>query len=614
MRIGKVVARNFQSYKEIEFDYSNLGLTLVSGPTGSGKSTLMDAPAWILFGVTSKDGNADDVRSWFAEEPTFGQAEIVDAGITVTRIRGKASQNDLYYIENTAPDQPVRGKDITETQKKIEARLSINADMFFISSYMHQFSKADSFFIAKAKERREVLEKIADLSLPVKLAEGASEERKVAKKELDSLNEQAAKLSGKISALENMLESNQSSLEEWNTCLEEKLAMLKEKSETFEEEKQAEVYKIVAQLEELDKITVSPKEFDKKDLQIRQQLAALNSVRREYETVSSKLMEAKSKHSSMVRDRDRLTSLKGATCPTCLGPTNNANRSSHIAEVEAAIKDSALELESLQRIVAKLQESLSCEETLKRAWDKCREEKLTNDRLIDKFEALQAKAIALRSALNNYQQQIDELLKQKNPFIAKVEEIKENLKEAHAYLKLRQEAMALMEKKIAALSWLYDKSFELRGVLLERSVKQVNDLTNAYLEKYFDARLRINLVLKDSDKLEVEISNDGYPCPFKQLSGGERCMLKLAFSVSVMECAQNACSIKFYMLMLDEALNGLDDSLKVKAFTLLQQLENNYESVLVIDHSTELKQNFQNVFNIIKDGNYSRIDKNHEQN
>src|SRR6185503_7725173 len=102
--------------------------------------------------------------------------------------------------------------------------------------------------------------------------------------------------------------------------------------------------------------------------------------------------------------------------------------------------------------------------------------------------------------------------------------------------------------------------------------KQANDI----LTTYFDSEILIQLKLESSDKLEVEIQKNGNMCSFRQLSGGQRCMLKLAFNLSIMSLAENKAGIKFPTLMLDEPLNGLSEDLKVRAFSLFESLTKSY--------------------------------------
>ena len=128
MRLLEIDVTNFGSYKRFSFDFTNRGLVLIQGHTGSGKSTALDAVVWMLYGQTAKDGNADDIRSWFCseDEETHGilNIGIGTSSIGITRIRGKV--NDLYWVEESS-EEVHRGKDLTETQKLLEKRLGVSS-------------------------------------------------------------------------------------------------------------------------------------------------------------------------------------------------------------------------------------------------------------------------------------------------------------------------------------------------------------------------------------------------------------------------------------------------------------------------------------------------------
>ena len=92
MKILKVEVTNFGSYPHLEFDFTKGGLSLLYGKTGAGKSTLIDAICWCLFGVTPRGGSIDSVRTWDAVSSTAGTI-WTEAG-TICRTR---RPNDLYY-------------------------------------------------------------------------------------------------------------------------------------------------------------------------------------------------------------------------------------------------------------------------------------------------------------------------------------------------------------------------------------------------------------------------------------------------------------------------------------------------------------------------------------
>ena len=71
MRLLKLQIKNFISIKQASIDFEELndGVFLISGPTGSGKSSMLDAIHWVLFGKTLSSNRAavaKEIRSTYA--------------------------------------------------------------------------------------------------------------------------------------------------------------------------------------------------------------------------------------------------------------------------------------------------------------------------------------------------------------------------------------------------------------------------------------------------------------------------------------------------------------------------------------------------------------------
>lgn len=176
MKIFRIEAENFGSYKHLEFEFDGKGLTLISGATGSGKSTLCDLVPWVLFGRTSKDGAADEVRSWGSEETTSVDAILHLKG-TIIRIYRSRAPNDLFYVLNDEVEER-RGKDLLDTQKRLNSLLGFDCDTYLNSAYFHEFCQSAQFFTTSAKGRRLITENLVDLSLATDLQEKSKEQLK----------------------------------------------------------------------------------------------------------------------------------------------------------------------------------------------------------------------------------------------------------------------------------------------------------------------------------------------------------------------------------------------------------------------------------------------------
>jgi DNA repair exonuclease SbcCD ATPase subunit len=109
--------------------------------------------------------------------------------------------------------------------------------------------------------------------------------------------------------------------------------------------------------------------------------------------------------------------------------------------------------------------------------------------------------------------------------------------------------------------------------------------------------------------LEVGITKDGNQASFSQLSKGQRCMLKLCFGVAVMQAVQNHHGLSFNVAMFDEALDGLSDTLKMKAVRMLESLTPTYGSVFLVEHSETVKVLVDNKYNVELVNGASQIEK-----
>lgn len=535
MKVLFAKATNFQSYKELEFNYSHLGLVLISGETGAGKSTLLDLVSWTLFGVTSKEGKADDAVSWGAKETSATlTVAFTDCHVKVTRTRGKS--NDLYWSEEEG-GADLRGKDLTETQKLLEARLGVTADLFLTASYLTQFSKADEFFISKAKDRRDVLEKIADQDFAIKLGVRSSEARKAAKKEAETLEAKAARLAGQMASLEGTVVDLKLSASTWKQTNLNEIAGVKKLAVSFHKGNSDKAEALKSQKNLLD---------GSQDTLLLSNM--IQGLRVEADLCSKK------------------------RCNQCSGPTGHKEREEKLKEI--SILTSALR--DAQAVVVKI-------ETLTMQIDR------------------------LYTASNPHTLQLEALQKQTNPFVGKVSQYE--LEAAKASLDHGKTVAELTNTRtlVSRLSYLYDASMTLRGVLMQQAVACLQNETNKYLEQFFDAPIRVELTLEDSDRIEVVICNGGYEAAFKALSGGERCMLKLAFSLSLMRLAQERAGVAFGQIFLDEPMNGLDTGLKGNAFGLLQKLARTYPTVMVIEHDEEIKNMFDKKYTVTKSNGNSTV-------
>lgn len=239
MKIISVRLENFGSYETLDFDFQNQGLTLIQGSTGSGKSTLMDAIPWILFGKTAKGGAVDEILTWPGDKEVRGVLilEVNDTRYRIFRSRGKSShQNDLHYRIGTGDDYNgmIRGKDLTDTQKKVNALLGLDVDLYLAGAYYHEFSQTAQFFTTTPKIRRQICEQIVDLSLPTKLQEKSAIELKAFKAQHQDVVTNIRSVESSLSSLRTMQTKELTRQSDWDKSHKSEISMLKKNVSDFE--------------------------------------------------------------------------------------------------------------------------------------------------------------------------------------------------------------------------------------------------------------------------------------------------------------------------------------------------------------------------------------------
>lgn len=558
MRLGKCVAKNFGSYENLEIDFSDMGLALAYGPTGSGKSTLADLTCWAIFGITAKDGSVDDVRSWTNPgEPTIVSQEVLlNANtINITRVRGRPSENDLFWIEQSSPDNKIRGKDLSDTQKLLNARLGFDAETYLTAAYFHEFSDTGKFFTASAKDRRQLFDRICSMATPNTIREKAAEENKKVKNLIIETRLSLERTSGQLSHCYSSKVESDKSADNWDLSQARVREEIIKKSFNFKDE----CTRAIKQYE------IAVCFWDS------QQNKIIEKAQSNLEYLEEKIKKRDWKK-EIKEIKKELTTLGDTRCNECGSITSNAER----LEIQKRIHDLEQECSKNESILTKIEYI-----------------KLELEHLINEINPNIALLETAKNAENKYEDQLRIEQNRANPYTAKCILLGVEIKELTRTQEAQKTKLTEYEHRLNALSRLSDLSQELRGVLLKKAVSSIQNNTNEYLETYFDAEIKVQFTAENADNISINIQKNGYTCNYKQLSKGQRQLLKLSFVISIMKAASNKSGVHFDNLFMDEALDGLDTALKLKAFRLFESLATEHSSILMIDHASE----FQTLFN-----------------
>ena len=180
----------FLSYHDpVELDFTGFELACISGQNGAGKSSLLDAITWSLFGEAR--GKSSDVINL--------RADVKAAEVTLTfqheentyRVQRSLPRNKNTVLEFQVRTQtgwkPLSEKTTRETQARIEQTLRLDFDTFVNASFFLQ-GKADQFTQQNATRRKEVLSNILGLEMWEDYKNKTAEKRKALEREMDELD------------------------------------------------------------------------------------------------------------------------------------------------------------------------------------------------------------------------------------------------------------------------------------------------------------------------------------------------------------------------------------------------------------------------------------------
>ncbi len=165
MRIESTELANLRTFASANYK-TPTGLSLVTGQNGTGKSTLMLAVAWAIWGQTpgrSQDflvRHGEREMSATVQFSSQGQRYLVRRQFRLNKDgKGGVTQLTLYSVETAGNRHDLTEATVKETQAKITA-VAGTFEVWQMTAYVGQREGAGQFLEAKAYERKGILRDI----------------------------------------------------------------------------------------------------------------------------------------------------------------------------------------------------------------------------------------------------------------------------------------------------------------------------------------------------------------------------------------------------------------------------------------------------------------------
>jgi exonuclease SbcC len=240
----------FLSYRDpIELDFTTFELACISGQNGAGKSSLLDAMTWVLFGEAR--GKSSDIINLNQDVKAAEVALTFQYENNVYRVQRSLPRNKStvleFQIKGDDGWRPLSERTTRETQARIEQTLRLDYETFVNASFFLQ-GRADQFTQHNAGKRKEVLGSILGLEVWETYKERTAAKRKLLEADLSSIE-------GRVSEIDVELaeeDTRKARLIELDTRLKE-LSSTRAAQESLLEN----MKKVVASLEEQRKLAVT---------------------------------------------------------------------------------------------------------------------------------------------------------------------------------------------------------------------------------------------------------------------------------------------------------------------------------------------------------------------
>jgi len=640
------------------------GITVFTGRTGSGKSSLLMAIEYALFGTSSAISNQMILRRGAKNGRIVLEFEHNGSVYRVERGLKRAGSNvivDEHHLRIFKDDVKLqvmaRATDINE---KILEILGYPEDcnprdVFEVTSYTKQ-DEVRKLIELKPADRQQFIDRILQLSrykntydnmkdLIMSLKneasriEGVIEIEAKLREEIEELQMERIKIDGEVQRKEKELGEVEIKVNE----VKKKLEDLKKRSESILKAKEDydsingrlvrvenELLKLKEEIEVLEKqISISRQEVQKFKIE-----KPLEKVQDEKDELLQEIGAIEGEKRRIRQELKNVEELKTDICPLCKQKITPEHREKLFDEYSKRMQELDEKLSELMER-KKFLEDIESKARKKRELE---EEAIDNEKLLvekkGKLKELEEEisSLSLRkeelekvvSGFESIKQELWELQDEEKEFYAKRESI---LKEINL---LKSRAIELDEKigkkkieleETKKLRARLDKLKDLINLLtrLREDIKNIREVVrNKFLDdlrsefqRFFEEIRREGeyIVSIDQDYEPIAYTKSGEEVEITNLSGGERTSVALSYRLALSNIAAQISGIqKSELLILDEPTVGFD---KEDIRTLPEVLRNlkTIPQIIIVTHEEELKDAGDHKFEIEKVGGISRIRK-----
>jgi DNA repair exonuclease SbcCD ATPase subunit len=560
--------KNFLStgnqFTEIKLDRSPN--TLIVGENGGGKSTMLDALCFSLFGKPFRNINKPQLVNSINKKQLLVEVEFQSGRKTYKIVRGIKPGLFEIYVDGELLNQDAAARDYQKYLEESILKLNYKS---FTQIVILGSASFTPFMQLPSGTRREIIEDLLDIQI------------------FTTMN---VVLRDKLNVLKDQIQDADGKLE----VLKQKASIQKEYVDTLEANREKRVDEILERIEagegKISSLTNLANDVAGQKVSIEEAQKNLGDLA----TKQKKLDSFKTKFSTQLRDLQKEVAFYEETdeCPTCQQGIAHDHKETIVSSRQEKIQELSSGMEKLQEEFTKLEELIAENEVLSQQISVLNAEIIThNNEIIVQQRLIQA----LNLELADITSKTGDIDTEKNKLKTYAKEV----------LGQNEEKAKLNEEKhyMDAVSTLL-KDTGIKTKIIRQYLPVINKLVNKYLQS-MDFFVQFNLDEKFDETIKSRHRDD---FSYASFSEGEKQRIDLALLFTWRTIAKMKNSVATNLLILDEVFDSsLDNNGTDYVMSLLDTLGED-TNVFVISHKgDQLFDKFRSLIKFEKKNNYSEM-------
>jgi DNA repair exonuclease SbcCD ATPase subunit len=548
-----------------EIDFTQNSTNLIIGTNGAGKSTVLDALTFSLFGKPFRRINKPQLVNSVNEKDCKVEVEFSVGNVEWKVVRGIKPAIFEIWRNGVSLDQSAAALD---QQKWLEQNVLKMNYKSFTQIVILGSSTFVPFMQLSASHRREVIEDLLDIKIFSSMNVLIKEKIRLLREDVKVLELKKESFLDKVKMQQNFIEELENRGNANINANKEKIANLNSEIGNYMEENSSLEKPLREHIHEQDKITG-------------------------YAEKLRKLVNLKGKISQRVStiSEEHKFFTENTVCPTCTQEIDDFFRINKIEDAQNKAKE-------LQSGYQELEEAIKEEENRERQFNNLSKEisKLTNG-----ISQNNIKIHGLRRQVQNLESEIQTLtenLANRNSEHEKLETFKDSLKSTYDDLVSKKDLINYYDFTYSLL-----KDSGVKSKIIKKYLPLINQQVNRYLQM-MDFYINFTLDEEFNETVKSPIHED---FSYASFSEGEKMRIDLSLLFTWREVARMKNSVNTNLLIMDEVFDSSLDGFGTEEFLKIIRYVIKDANIFVISHKTGLEDKFESVLRFEKVKGFSRM-------